>query len=74
MAVADLIPERRKKLMAEFGIAREFAEAKDLLADKEVQAVSLCLPRPLHAPIAAAAFKAGKHVLCEAPPAIDLKQ
>ena len=31
VAVADLIPERRKKLMFEFGIDKEYAEATDLL-------------------------------------------
>jgi predicted dehydrogenase len=74
VAVADLIPERRKKLMSEYGIGREFADAKELLADREIQAVSLCLPRPMHAPMAAAALKAGKHVLCEAPPATSLRE
>ena len=69
VAVADLIPERRKKLMAEFGIAREYSDAKDLLKDKEIDAVSIALPNHMHAPIALAALRAGKHVLCEKPPA-----
>src|SRR5258706_4449697 len=71
VAVADLIPERRKKLMAEFQIAREYSDAKDLLKDKEIDAVSIALPNHMHAPIALAAFRAGKHVLCEKPPAIS---
>src|SRR5512140_2547334 len=69
VAVADLIPERRKKLMAEFQVPREYADAMDLVADREIDAVSICLPNDLHAPIAKAALKAGKHVLCETPPA-----
>jgi predicted dehydrogenase len=74
LAIADLIPDRRKKLMAEFQIPREYGDAKDLLADKEIDAVSICLPNDLHAPIAAAALKSGKHVLCEKPPAPTLAQ
>src|SRR5947208_10325423 len=34
-AVADLIPDRRRKLMAEFQIPREYSDGKDLLKDKE---------------------------------------
>jgi predicted dehydrogenase len=69
-AVADLIPERRKKLMAEFQVPREYSEAKDLLNDREIDAVSVCLPNHLHAPIAQLALRMGKHVLVETPPAV----
>lgn len=71
LAVADLIPERRKKLMTDFGILREYSDAMDLLADKNIDAVSICLPNHLHAPVALAALKAGKHVMCEKPPTMD---
>lgn len=70
-AVADLIPQRRQKLMAEFQIPREYSDAADLIADRELDAVSICLPTHLHLPVTLAAFKAGKHVLCEAPPALS---
>jgi len=73
-AVADLIPERRKALMKEFDIAGEFSEARDLLASDEIDAISLCLPNHLHASVAVAALKAGKHVLCEMPPAMTVKE
>ncbi|MGA2499278.1 MAG: Gfo/Idh/MocA family oxidoreductase [Tepidisphaeraceae bacterium] len=71
VAVSDLIPERRKKLMAEFSVAREYADALDLLKDVEIDAVSICLPNHMHAATATAALKAGKHVLCETPPALS---
>ena len=38
---------------------------KDLLADKNIEAVVIALPLHLHAPVAIEALKAGKHVLCE---------
>ena len=74
VAVADLIPDRRKKLMAEFAIAREFADAMELLKDPEIDAVSICLPNHLHLPVTLAALKAGKHVVCETPPAMDASE
>lgn len=70
-AVADLIPERRKKVMESFGAKREFAEATEALADPSVDAVSVCLPNHLHLPVVLAALKAKKHVICETPPTLN---
>ena len=68
-AVADLIPGRRKKLMDNFKIAREYADAMELVRDKDLDVISVCLPNDLHAQVTNAALRAGKHVLCESPPA-----
>jgi predicted dehydrogenase len=74
VAVADLIPARREKLAAEHKIARQYLSAEELVADREIDAVSVCLPNHLHAPVSVAALKAGKHVLCEKPPARTAKE
>ena len=71
LAVADLIPPRRRAVIEQFGASREYAEAEELIADKEVEVVSVCLPNHLHLPVALAALKAGKHVVCETPPALN---
>jgi predicted dehydrogenase len=70
-AVADLIPGRRKALLAQCPGATEHADAQTVVDDRSVDAVSLCLPNHLHAPVALAALKAGKHVLCETPPTLN---
>ena len=46
---------------------KTYASAFDLVADPEVDLVDICVPTPLHADIAIAALKAGKHVHCEKP-------
>jgi predicted dehydrogenase len=74
VAVADLIPSRREKFRAEQAGARDFATAEELIKDPDIDAVGICLPNDLHAPIAAAALRFGKHVLCEFPPAATLAQ
>jgi len=71
VAVADLIPQRRAQLMAEFAIPREYADAADLIKDRDIDAVAICLPNHLHAQAAIAAMRTGKHVICEAPPALS---
>jgi predicted dehydrogenase len=50
--------EARKKI-------KVYADYKELLANKDIEAVVIALPLHLHAPVAMEAMKAGKHVLCE---------
>src|SRR5436190_5815118 len=73
-AIADLIPSRREKFLSEHPAAKQYADASELLADEELDAVSVCLPNFLHASTTVAALKAGKHVMCEKPPAINVKE
>lgn len=47
--------------------ARQYTEFKELLANPEIEAVAIATPPKTHAPFAAAALKAGKHVLVEKP-------
>jgi predicted dehydrogenase len=74
VAVADLIPQRRKQVMADTGATREAADAAAVIEDREIDAVSICLPNHLHAPIAIAALRSGKHVIIETPPALTAKE
>jgi len=74
VAVADLIAARRRKLMDGAGNLREYGNAQELLNDIQVDAVSICLPNDLHLPITIAALKAGKHVICETPPALSASE
>jgi predicted dehydrogenase len=43
----------------------KYENYKDLLANKDIEAVVIALPLHLHAPVAIDAMNAGKHVLCE---------
>jgi predicted dehydrogenase len=73
VSVADRIPERRQTLASEFAIASQFSTWEELLKSAPLDAVSICLPNHLHAPCAIAAMRAGIHVLCEKPPAHNLR-
>ena len=45
---------------------------RELIEDKEIDAISIAAPSKVHKQIAIAAAKAGKHVFCEKPLALDL--
>ncbi len=48
--------------------------AEELIADPQVELVDICTITPQHAPLAIAALRAGKHVLCEKPMALSLAE
>ena len=73
VAFADIVPERSKALAARYG-GKDLSRWEDLLAVKGLDAVSVCLPNYLHAPVTVAALKAGKHTLCEKPMATSDKE
>ena len=49
---------------------RKYSDWRELVGDADLDAVDICLPTDLHAPVATAALEAGKHVLCEKPLAL----
>ncbi|PNG24556.1 Gfo/Idh/MocA family oxidoreductase [Methylocella silvestris] len=65
--------EKVKGLAQKFGIAYAGADLADALALKEVDAVILTTPTPIHAAQSIQALKAGKHVMVEIPLADSLK-
>ena len=58
----------------EFGVPRVHSSYQQLLDDPEIDAVYIPLPNELHLPWVHAAADAGKHVLCEKPLALDVRQ
>ncbi len=69
VAFCDLIVERAEKAAKEYGTpdAKVYTDYNELLADPEIDAVNVLTPNVAHCPITVAAFKAGKHVICEKP-------
>ena len=72
VAVADTDRERAEERARSLGCESVYADYRALLDRRDVDAVDICLPHFLHAPVALAAIAAGKHVLVEKPMATTL--
>lgn len=69
----DINQERAASLAKQFG-GKAYSTVEELLADEEIQAVSVCAANFAHAQLTIQALEAGKHVLCEKPMAITLAE
>lgn len=65
----DRRPERVQALVDLYG-GRVYPTIDEMIADPEIDAVSICVANALHAELTIKALKAGKHVLCEKPMAV----
>ncbi|MDZ7619799.1 MAG: Gfo/Idh/MocA family oxidoreductase [Patescibacteria group bacterium] len=72
--VAVMDPVGVEGIAAEFKVPNAYATEKELLADPAVEAVYIASPLLLHAKQIRMAAAAGKHILCEKPLTLNLKQ
>ena len=71
VAVADPNAVAARTCAGKYGIGRTYDSVEELLAAEDLDAVSVITPNRFHAPVTLAALKAGKHVFCEKPPALN---
>lgn len=74
LAICDPVPAAVDGRLKEYGIPRGYGTAEELLADGEIDAVSVCSPNSLHCDFVLKALAAGKHVMTEKPMAMDVGQ
>lgn len=67
VAVVDEDPVKAKRIQKQFGFREWYEDVADLLKLSEIDAVDICTPNYLHAPMAIAALRSGLDVLCEKP-------
>src|SRR5262245_41589707 len=73
VACQDAFPQAADKLADELGCTA-YHDLDALLADPDVEVVTICTPSGLHMEPAVAAAKAGKHIIVEKPLDITLKR
>ena len=74
VAVGNLHQDSLRKIADDFKIPKTYTDFAEMAADPDIDAVVNALPNYLHAPVTIQMLKAGKHVLCEKPMALSVKE
>jgi len=74
VAVCDKREERLELAKNETGVKKLYTDWRELINNKEIEAVVLCVPDQQHVEMTVAALEAGKDVLCEKPMALSIEE
>ncbi|MDO9542013.1 MAG: Gfo/Idh/MocA family oxidoreductase [Kiritimatiellia bacterium] len=71
VAVADPNKDRLQTVADEYKVPGRYISAREMLNKENLDVVSIATPNKFHKPLTLAALKAGCHVLCEKPMALN---
>lgn len=74
VALAEIDADRAKQKADQLSIPRAYGDWRDLVEDKEIEAVHICTANFLHFEMAKEILLAKKHVMCEKPLGIDSQE
>ena len=74
VAIADPDAKRLEAVGERFKIERRYASGEAMIARENLDVVSVATPNKFHKPLTLAALKAGCHVLCEKPMAMNARE
>jgi len=75
-ALCDILPEKAEDLMARYGLKDipVYTDYREMIQKEAPDAVHICTPHDLHAPMTVYALERDIHVLCEKPMCITMEQ
>ncbi len=71
VAICDVNRAGAEATAREYNIPHVYTDYHELLARDDIDMVDICTPNVFHSDISIAALKAGKHVFCEKPDAVN---
>jgi len=74
VGICDVAAEWLAHCQKSWNVPHASTDWKEIVANPDIDAISICLPPPFHAPVTVAALQAGKHVLCEKPPSLRVAE
>lgn len=73
-AIADVSREIAQEKAAQLHVPKAYGNYQELIDDPEIESVHICTPNYLHYDMVKAVLKAGKHVICDKPLALNAEQ
>lgn len=75
IAICDMNQGAAKKAAHTYGASHVFGDSQKMLDElADLDAISIITPNRTHMPLALQALRAGKHVFCEKPPALNAQE
>ncbi|TAG11001.1 MAG: gfo/Idh/MocA family oxidoreductase [Verrucomicrobia bacterium] len=75
VAIADPAPGAAQRAATQWGISQAFQSGEEMLEKcPTIEAISIIVPNKFHAPLSLLGLRAGKHVFCEKPPALNASE
>jgi len=74
VAICDVIKKKAGRLAKMFNVPHVYTDYKKMIKEAGIDAVSVCTPNFLHAPMTIFAAKNKKHVLVEKPMALSIRE
>jgi predicted dehydrogenase len=74
VAVCDPDAKRLKEIADRFSVPQRYSSAADMFASEHLDGVGIATPNKFHMPLTLAALKAGCHVFCEKPMALNARE
>ncbi|MEM7785177.1 MAG: Gfo/Idh/MocA family oxidoreductase, partial [Planctomycetota bacterium] len=71
VAITDMNEASAAKAAEQWKAPNIFTDPAEMVEKADIDAVSIIVPNKFHAPLSLQCLKAGKHVFCEKPPAIN---
>jgi len=74
VAVCDIAPDRCEAAKVDFPGIATYPDTRSMLANSEVEIITVITPHESHAKLAVQCLNAGRHVICEKPFCITVKE
>jgi predicted dehydrogenase len=74
VAVASPTPGNAERFAKRFNLPRHFTDYRQMLAEPDIEMITIAAPNALHAQMTIDAANAGKHVICEKPLCMTLEE
>lgn len=72
--IVDVNENAAKEAAAKFGFETWTTDWREVVNNPDIDVIDICTPNNVHAEIAIAAAKAGKHILCEKPLSLTIEE